>query len=438
MITHLLVLTYTTTDNKIWTPSSDSAWCESNYYDSDGGVIIIKDGVVNTTTDMSKFCNLSGNNLKTISIPNAVGMVGYGQEGKPLLTNCPNLTSVTLGNKLATMGYLFYNCPKLSEVYVKTGGTVFANYSKYLMSKDGKQLYWGVNADGIPSTVTTIRSGAFSHNQNNGNVVLQNNIVEIQDSAFYSNTMLTDFETGTAIKTIGDLCFSGCTELTNMLIKTSTPPTITSTTFSGLKEQLTIKVPNSVYNTYVSNGWGKYATIVPVDGTPEISMQDKMTVMQIVQDKKSTDGYVTYITSDQNKQSTNIRENSISKALSELNHIFTTTPCKHGEFELPTLADWPYTLFANNNKVTAMGIYTTLGTANVYSSTFANMENLNLLYICCTTPWVWADCPNMFGDNYNKIVNGTLTVYATDKFITTAKNPNWDWPAEIYNKLKVL
>lgn len=431
------ILTYTTTDNKIWTPSSVS-WYESNDYGSDGGVIIIKDGVVNTTADMSKICNLSGNNLKTISIPNAVGMVGYGQRGMPLLTNCPNLTSVTLGNKLATMGYLFYNCPKLSEVYVKTGGTVFADSYKYLMSKDGKQLYWGVNADGIPSTVTTIMSGAFSYNQNNGNVVLQNNIVEIRDSAFYKNTMLTDFETGNAIKKIGASCFSGCTELTNMYIKASTPPTITSSTFSGLKEQLTIKVLNSAYNTYTSNGWEKYATIVSDTGTPEISMQDKMDVIQIVKDKKSTGGYVTYITSDQNKQSTDIRENPTSSALSESNHTFTTTPCKHGEFELPMLAEWPYTLFANDNKVTAMGIYAPSLSVNLYSLTFANTKNLKLLYINCASAWPWSDSPRMFGDNDEKIKDGTLIVYANQSFIDSAKLPAYGWPAEIYNKLKAL
>lgn len=431
------ILTYTTTDNKIWTPSSNS-WYESNTYSNNNGTIIIKDGVVNTTTDMSKFYNLSGDNLKTINIPNAVGMVGYGEKGMYLFKDCPNLTSVTLGNKLNTLGYLFYNCPSLSEVYVKTGGNAFADNSKYLMSKDGKQLYWGVNADGIPNTVTIIRSGAFSHNQNNRNVILQNNIVTIQDSAFCSNEILTDFEIGSSVKSIGNYCFVGCVNLTNVHIDAGTPPIVTSITFVGLKDQLTIKVPASAYNTYISNNWENYATIISDAGTPEISHQDKIDVMQIVDDKKSTDGYVTYITSDQTKQSTDIRETATSKQLSELNHTFTATPCKHGEFELPLLAEWPYTLFSNGNKVTVMGIYAQALSMNSNSSTFANMQNLKLLYINCISAWAWPDAPGMFGDNYDKIVDGTLTVYANSKFIDSAKSSANEWPAEIYNKLQTL
>lgn len=165
--------------------------------------------LTNITADMLEGCTAIGKytfyhyeSLRSVNIPESVTTIG-----EHAFDNCTYLTSVTIPNSVITIGeYAFRKC----------------------------KLY-SIN---IPNSVTTIAAHAFRECTNLRNVMIENGVTTIGENAFY-----------------------GCTSLTSVTVKATTPPSCGFSIFGNTNNSFVIYVPTESVDAYkAATNWSKYAS----------------------------------------------------------------------------------------------------------------------------------------------------------------------------------
>ena len=141
--------------------------------------------------------------------------------------------------------------------------TVKAKDDIFEVSNDGVvTLKAGATAKGaikIPDAGTSIGAGAF-RNASEITSIDFNNVTEIGASAFLAASKLS-YITMNNVSTIKGVAFANCTALKTITVKTSTPPTITNTTFFKVTGA-TVYVPKGAKTAYENDSlWKKLGTI---------------------------------------------------------------------------------------------------------------------------------------------------------------------------------
>ena len=141
--------------------------------------------------------------------------------------------------------------------------TVKAKDDIFEVSNDGVvTLKAGATAKGaikIPDAGTSIGAGAF-RNASEITSIDFNNVTEIGASAFLAASKLSSI-TMNNVSTIKGVAFANCTALKTITVKTSTPPTITNTTFFKVTGA-TVYVPKGAKSAYENDSlWKKLGTI---------------------------------------------------------------------------------------------------------------------------------------------------------------------------------
>lgn len=141
--------------------------------------------------------------------------------------------------------------------------TVKAKDDIFEVSNDGVvTLKAGATAKGaikIPDAGTSIGAGAF-RNATEITSIDFNNVTEIGASAFLAASKLSSI-TMNNVSTIKGVAFANCTALKTITVKTSTPPTITNTTFFKVTGA-TVYVPKGAKTAYENDSlWKKLGTI---------------------------------------------------------------------------------------------------------------------------------------------------------------------------------
>ena len=163
-------------------------------------------------------------------------------------SGCYNLTSVVVGNNVASIGdSAFYGCSKLTKIVIpdsinSIGDNAFSgcsrltevhiadianwcniNFSDY----DSNPLYFAqslyVNGElvtdlVIPDGVDSIGNYAFYGCSNLTSVEVGNNVISIGDSAFYGCSSLASVVIPDSVTSIGSSAFNGCSNLTSVVI----------------------------------------------------------------------------------------------------------------------------------------------------------------------------------------------------------------------------
>ena len=145
--------------------------------------------------------------LKSVSMPNnVVKICNYAFYG------CSNLKSVTFSNSITSIGILaFYQCTALTSVtipnsVIEIGSSAFNKCT-------------GMTSVEIPNSVTVIGDNAFKYCDNLTRVSINNDsIVSKTYTAKTGMCMLfgeqvNEYIIGDSVKSIGDYCFYGCTNL---------------------------------------------------------------------------------------------------------------------------------------------------------------------------------------------------------------------------------
>lgn len=190
-------------------------------------------------------------NLNSVSFPstinNATGFYGshirfaFFEEGVDTIsyfTNCENLVSVSIPRSVSLIeSYCFYGCKSLSQLLLNDG-------------------------------LTTINEYTFSECTSLPRVVFPETIRQIQNSAFNNCSELKSIYLPN-VEYIGDYAFDGCAKLDTIVLKTATPPSIESSTFTTGQHILAkVYVPVGSKEIYQNTDyWKDFANIEEGDPT---------------------------------------------------------------------------------------------------------------------------------------------------------------------------
>ncbi|MDR0920207.1 MAG: leucine-rich repeat domain-containing protein [Oscillospiraceae bacterium] len=151
-----------------------------------------------TEIDTEAFMNCYG--LEEINLPLTLETIG-----DRAFAYCSLLGSIDIPDSVTSIGEsAFLNCETLSEVELSEGlteikPTTFANCDLWVID--------------IPNSVEYIWNGAFSGNIELTSVMLSDNLVAIDDFAFYGDESITNLVLPPALQVIGTSAFENCLSL---------------------------------------------------------------------------------------------------------------------------------------------------------------------------------------------------------------------------------
>ena len=104
----------------------------------------------------------------------------------------------------------------------------------------------------IPNGITSIAKDAFNSCYGLRSVIISNTVTSIASQAFSRCTALTSIIIPDSVTSIGDNAFNNCTGLETFKFVSTSPPTITSTTFSNVPTTCVFYVPTGTLSAYTS------------------------------------------------------------------------------------------------------------------------------------------------------------------------------------------
>lgn len=214
-------------------------------------------------------------------VPNTVTSIGNSA-----FSGCVFLTSIALPNSIASIGdHVFHGCKSLTSITVAPSNSNFSSLDSILFNKDQSLLICCPGGKQgsyiIPSTVTSIGSGAFWSCESLTSISLPNSLTSIGDLAFYSCTSLTSISLPNSLATIGDHAFSFCSGLTSVNILATTPPSVGYMAFSYVPLYSAILyVPVGALSLYAAaTGWQDFGSIIQFDPSYfGVTNQDGVTI----------------------------------------------------------------------------------------------------------------------------------------------------------------
>ena len=189
----------------------------------DGGVATQQSYYGSSTTSTTSTTYYIPSSLKSVTVTG--GNILYHA-----FYNCSNLTSVTIGDSVTSIGdYAFSGCSSLTGIWVDEENPNYSSDSHgVLFNKDQTTLIRAPGAISgrytIPAGVTSISSSAFSSCSSLESVVISDSVTSIGEYAFSSCSSLTSVVIPDSVKSIDSYAFYDCGSLTSVVI----PDSVTS------------------------------------------------------------------------------------------------------------------------------------------------------------------------------------------------------------------
>ncbi|MDR1204120.1 MAG: leucine-rich repeat domain-containing protein, partial [Peptococcaceae bacterium] len=199
--------------------------------------VIIPEGVSVIDSALFMHCD----NLTSVYIPDSVTRIGYSA-----FEDCSSLTGVVIPkNVIDIASGAFSDCPSLTEFTVDDDNSSFSSQDGVLFNKDRTKLIQcpaGKSGDYvIPDGVTNIESSAFFGCSRLTNVHIPVGVTDIGIQAFSGCDSLTSVSLPEGLTAIKWLMFRNCTSLTDVAIPESIVD-IDFTAFSGCTNLTNITV----------------------------------------------------------------------------------------------------------------------------------------------------------------------------------------------------
>ena len=290
---------YTTTDNSPLQSSANSAFettaLSTNVYSGGKGVLTYLSAVTSVVQNM--FRKLT--KLATMQLPASVTTIeNYAYNGCSALqeiaipasvtklgneafSGCTSLQEITLPNGVQTIGnYAFLNCTSLSKVtipgtMISIGNEAFSGCSALRRVDISDLSAWcriaftgyrsnplfyanalylvGTKIESltIPDDITALLQYCFRACESIKSLNL-NKVKTIGNYAFMACKQLKKIDIPDSVTSIGGSAFENCSNVYEIYCRATTPPTITSNTFSGVSAGCVFYVPASALKAYQS------------------------------------------------------------------------------------------------------------------------------------------------------------------------------------------
>ena len=154
-----------------------------------------------------------------------------------------NITSITLPNSVTIIGdSAFYGCSGLISITIPNTVTSIGNSSFYGCSS--------LNSITLSESITSLNSNIFSRCTALTSISIPNAVNSIGVAAFSACDHLTNITFGEGLTNINDNAFNGCTQMVRMVSHALNAPTVSSSTFNGLRDSVILEVPCGSANSY--------------------------------------------------------------------------------------------------------------------------------------------------------------------------------------------
>jgi hypothetical protein len=173
----------------------------------------------NSVTTIGDWAFWGCGSLTSVTIPNSVTTIG-----RRAFIFC-GLISVTIGNSVTTINDAFESCSSLTAINADAANMQYSSENGVLFNKDRTTLvYYPGGKTGsyvIPNSVTTIGDWAFSRCSGLTSVTIPNSVTTVGGYAFSGCSGLTAVTIPNSVTTIGAYAFVRCSSLTSVTIPNS-------------------------------------------------------------------------------------------------------------------------------------------------------------------------------------------------------------------------
>ena len=241
-------------------PSSVTSISDNTFENCSGLTSVIIPGSI---ASIGSGAFLRCSDLTSVTIPASVTSIGSNA-----FYGCSALTSVTIPSSVTSIGSgAFYGCSGLTSIKVESDNTVYDSRDNCnaIIETVTNRLIAGCKNTIIPTSVTSIGSGAFSGCSGPTSVTIPNSVTSIGDMAFYGCSALTSVTIPSSVTSIGYGAFSGCSGLTSVTIPCSVT-SISEETFGNCTGLISVTIPSSVTTIGRSAFWrcsGLTSVIIP-------------------------------------------------------------------------------------------------------------------------------------------------------------------------------
>ncbi len=177
------------------------------------------------------------------------------------------LTSITIPSTTTSIDKNFVDdVTSLKKIIVADGNTVYSSYQCALYDKalttlirvpqgyEGNTLY-------LPSSLTTIKSGAAYSCVKIKEVAVPYGVTEIGSAAFRDCSALTTVYIPSSVKKLGGNILQYCDNLTTLSVNTHYAPSVTSSNFKGMtRSSVNLHVQRGMVDAFKNAGWTGFAS----------------------------------------------------------------------------------------------------------------------------------------------------------------------------------
>ncbi len=217
--------------------------------------------------------------LNSIQLPNTITTIE-----NDVFRGCSQLTSIAIPSSVSSIERQpFWECYALSSISVDSDNPTYDSRDNCnaIIETSTNTLIAGCPTTIIPTSVTSIGSGAFQTQHHLTSITIPNGVTNIGYSAFDNCHNLTSVTMGNTITNIEDYAFWMCYSLDTMKCYTAVPPKCTNSSFL-MGTPSTVYVPCSSLEAYKSHEiWGEFNIQCLEDLTPS-EPQDTTIYLPIV------------------------------------------------------------------------------------------------------------------------------------------------------------
>ena len=171
------------------------------------------------TLPIQAISHISKSNLKTVEI------IGSGEISESMFYDCDNLTSVTIGNDITSIGAsAFYDCDNLTSVTMGAKVKVIGDdafYSCYDLNSvyiSDVASWCEISFESYSSSPLYSAGNLYLNGELVTELVIPEGVTNIGDYAFYCCNSITRVTIPSSVTSIGNYAFSGCNRLADICI----------------------------------------------------------------------------------------------------------------------------------------------------------------------------------------------------------------------------
>lgn len=213
--------------------------------------------------DTSTLLKLIDRSITKITIPSGITSIGSNT-----FNQCLNLKDVSINSNITSIGSnAFSNCDALVQINIPSSVT-----SIETEAFSGNDRLYAVDFLGTPS-ITKLKLGTFYNCPQLTYIEIPESVTELEANVFQNCTSLTTIKIPSGVTKIGNSAFSGCSAMMHFVCMATTPPTISSNTFSSYHySNVKLHVPASSVSAYQNaSNWSNFTSI---NGIENIQFED--------------------------------------------------------------------------------------------------------------------------------------------------------------------